>query len=95
MSVKSTKQQRHEEACPNAPAKHAAAPRPSADWCGWYGVQQATLKSTKRARRPAEGVLHRSRECWDKALRGKVLEYALKPQLRQKIRPHCKHMEKG
>ena len=47
----------------------------------------------KKAGRGA--YLHKSRECWDTALRGKVLEYALKTAITAEIKPHCKHMEKG
>ena len=40
---------------------------------------QGTVEVDETGKKPGRGAyLHKSRECWDKALRGKVLEYALK-----------------
>jgi uncharacterized protein len=38
-----------------------------------------TVEVDETGKKPGRGAyLHKSRECWDKALKGKVLEYALK-----------------
>lgn len=40
---------------------------------------QGTVEIDETGKKPGRGAyIHKSRECWDKALKGKVLEYALK-----------------
>jgi uncharacterized protein len=40
---------------------------------------QGTIEIDETGKKPGRGAyLHKSKECWEKALKGKVLEYALK-----------------
>jgi predicted RNA-binding protein YlxR (DUF448 family) len=78
MSVKSTKQQRPK----HVPQRTCVACRSTEAKRGLVRVVRGATgnvevdETGKKAGRGA--YLHKSRECWDKALRGKVLEYALK-----------------
>jgi uncharacterized protein len=78
MSVKSAKQQRPR----HVPQRTCVACRSTEAKRGLVRVVRGTSGSVevdetgKKAGRGA--YLHKSRECWDKALRCKVLEYALK-----------------
>jgi predicted RNA-binding protein YlxR (DUF448 family) len=78
MSVKSVKQPRPK----HVPQRTCVACRSTEAKRGLVRVVRSTTgnvevdETGKKAGRGA--YLHKSKECWDKALKGKVLEYALK-----------------
>lgn len=78
MSTKSTKQQRPK----HVPQRTCVACRSTEAKRGMVRVVRAADGSVaidETGKKPGRGAyIHKSRECWDKALKGKVLEYALK-----------------
>lgn len=82
MAAKANKKQQQQQRPRHVPQRTCVACRTTGAKRGLVRVvrsAEGTVEVDETGKKPGRGAyLCRTRECWDKALKGKVLEYALK-----------------